>query len=186
MMTVLDWSHGTYWSRLGGIGYGKVEVGGPLLYLCLLTKKPAKQFCLVTPWSQYHHLQESVPYSTRLGPPQCSGQSLLLHQTWSQACISSQRNEKVWKWVPRSIAFTSAYLNRCSDFIDLWQTIQASDGFNIQDLRSTIFIVLLKIFISRSIVKWKWVFWGWSIQVYRVYKSIEIEYWPITIELFWI
>ena len=48
MMTILDWSHGTYWSRRGGIGYGKVEVGGPLLYLCLLTKKPAKQFCLVT------------------------------------------------------------------------------------------------------------------------------------------
>ena len=48
MITVLDWSRGTYWSRLGGIGYGKVEVGGPLLYMCLLTKKPAKQFCLVT------------------------------------------------------------------------------------------------------------------------------------------
>ena len=55
MITVLDWSHGTYWSRLGGIGYGKVEVGGLLLYLCLLTKKPAKQFCLVTIWMLLWH-----------------------------------------------------------------------------------------------------------------------------------
>ena len=35
--------------------------------------------------------------------------------------------------MPRSIAFTSAYLNGCSDFIDLWQTIQAFDGFTIPE-----------------------------------------------------
>ena len=42
----------------------------------------------------------------------------------------------------------SAYLNGCSDFIDLWQTIQAFDGFTIPELGSDILVDLLRILMS--------------------------------------
>ena len=57
--------------------------------------------------------------------------------------------------MPRSIAFTSAYLNGCSDFIDFWQTIQAFDGFTIPELGSDILVDLLRVFMSESIKKQK-------------------------------
>ena len=57
-----------------------------------------------------------------------------------------------------AIAFTSAYLNGCSDFIDFidfQQTIQAFNGFTIPELESDILVDLLKIFMSGSIKKQK-------------------------------
>ena len=97
----------------------------------------------------------------------------VLHIHWEYLSADQSGNEKVWKWVPRSIAFTSAYLNGCSDFISRpSKPLMAS-------LFQNILVDLLRIFMSGSrgldglpeVYKV-----GTHIQVYRVIARLTLAW----------